>query len=211
MAGSTNARTHRPTGGAAVGPHLVSVLEQAAIDAGADIRVNNKVVDILDEHNKVVGVEVETETGKYKIRAKAVIIATGGFGANPDIIISYKPDLAGFGTTNHAGATGDSIEWAKELGVELVDMEQIQTHPTVVPKQNIMITEAVRLPLAQDIFIMFLSGIVYNWIGCVVNSLNASVSNLAGTAISPPSSTSSIFITILRVVSDSLFEIKKVS
>lgn len=144
MAGSSNSRTHRPQGGAAVGTHLSGVLDKAARAAGVDVRVNNTVTAILNKDGKAAGVTVSTAEGSYTIEAKAVIVASGGFGANEDIIVSYQSGLAGFGTTNHPGATGDAIELVKPFDVAFVDMEQIQTHPTVVPVQNIMITEAVR-------------------------------------------------------------------
>lgn len=144
MAGSTNSRTHRPTGGAAVGAHLSAALEKAAQAAGADIRLNQEVTKIINENGKAVGVVVSTKDGEYTIKAKAVIVATGGFGANPTLVESYKPELKGFGTTNHAGATGDALTWAKDFNAALTDIEQIQTHPTVVPVKNLMITEAVR-------------------------------------------------------------------
>lgn len=144
MAGSTNSRTHRPQGGAAIGVHLVPVLEKAAKDAGVEIRYNNKVTDILEEGGKAVGVKVSSANGDYTVKAGAVIIATGGFGANPDMVVKYKADLAGFGTTNHKGATGDAFAWVEKFNAELVQMEQIQTHPTVVPSNGLMITEAVR-------------------------------------------------------------------
>lgn len=144
MAGSTNSRTHRPTGGAAVGAHLSAALEKAAKTAGADVRLNQEVTKIINENGKAVGVVVSTKDGEYTIKAKAVIVATGGFGANPTLVESYKPELKGFGTTNHAGATGDALTWAKDFNAALTDIEQIQTHPTVVPVKNLMITEAVR-------------------------------------------------------------------
>lgn len=144
MAGSTNSRTHRPTGGAAVGAYLVPVLEKVAKEKGADIRLKNKVVDIIEKDGAAVGVKVEGDNGNYTVNAKAVIIATGGFGANPDMVVSYKADLAGFGTTNHKGATGDAFEWVKKFNGVLIQMDEIQTHPTVVPGKGTMITEAVR-------------------------------------------------------------------
>ncbi len=144
MAGSTNKRTHRPQGGSAIGAHLVPVLKKAAEDAGAQLRFNAKVTDIIEENGKPAGVKVSTADGDYKITAKAVIIATGGFGANNDMVVQYKPELAGFGTTNHKGATGDAFAWIKKFDAALVQMEQIQTHPTVVPSNGLMITEAVR-------------------------------------------------------------------
>lgn len=144
MAGSTNSRTHRPQGGAAVGAHMVSVLEKAALNVGVDLRKNSKVLDIIEKDGKAAGVIVEKNGKKYKIDAKAVIIATGGFGANPDMVVRYKANLKGFGTTNHKGATGDAFAWIEKFGGQLTQMDQIQTHPTVVPANGVMITEAVR-------------------------------------------------------------------
>lgn len=142
--GSTNKRSHRPAGGAPVGSHFVSVMLKAVEKAGIDIRYNTKVSAILSKDGKAAGVTVTEGDKTYNINAKAVIIATGGFGANNDLVVSYKPDLKGFGTTNFPGATGDALAWLKPFNVALVDMDQIQTHPTVVPVKNIMITEAVR-------------------------------------------------------------------
>ena len=144
MAGSTNSRTHRPRGGAAVGSHLVPVLEAAARQAGAEIRFSSRVVDILEDEGEPVGVRVEAKAGEYTIHAKAVIIATGGFGANPDMVVAQKAELAGFGTTNHKGATGDAFAWVEKFDAALTQMDEIQTHPTVVPGNGTMITEAVR-------------------------------------------------------------------
>lgn len=144
MAGSTNSRTHRPQGGAAVGAHMVPVLEKAAVNAGVDLRKNSKVVDIIKKDGRAAGVIVEKNGKKYTISAKAVIIATGGFGANPDMVVKYKSDLKGFGTTNHKGATGDAFAWIEKFNAGLTQMDQIQTHPTVVPSNGMMITEAVR-------------------------------------------------------------------
>jgi len=92
----------------------------------------------------VTGVKVIAADGReYDIKAKAVIVATGGFGANNDMAASYVPSLKGFATTNHPGATGDGIPLAEAAGAALVDMKEIQTHPTHAPDKE-MITEAVR-------------------------------------------------------------------
>ncbi|WP_288332243.1 FAD-binding protein, partial [uncultured Porphyromonas sp.] len=60
------------------------------------------------------------------------------------MVAKYAPQLEGFITTNHVGATGDGIEMATELGAGLTDIEQIQTHPTVNPDTATMYTERVR-------------------------------------------------------------------
>lgn len=144
MAGSSNKRTHRPQGGAAVGAHLVPVLVKAAENAGAEIRLSSKVTEIIEEKGRAAGVKVSAKNGDYTIKAKAVIVAVGGFGANPDMVVSYKANLKGFGTTNHKGATGDAFDMVKKFNAALTQMDEIQTHPTVVPGNGTMITEAVR-------------------------------------------------------------------
>ena len=144
MGGSTNRRTHRPVGGQAIGSHLVPRLYASAKAAGAEIRLNSAVIDILSEDGKAAGVLVKNEAGTYKIKAKAVIIATGGFGANFNMISRYRPDLEGFATTNVKTTTGDAFEWLEKFGAKLRLMEEIQIHPTVVPNRGILITEAIR-------------------------------------------------------------------
>ncbi|MGN0729513.1 flavocytochrome c [Treponema sp.] len=144
MAGSTNRRTHRPQGGSAVGSNIIPVLEKAALASGAEIRCSSKVIDLLSKDGRPTGAVVQTDSGEYIVNAKSIIIATGGFGANPKMVSSYKPEFEGFGTTNHKGATGDAFSWVQKFNVQLTQMDEIQTHPTVVPGNGTMITEAVR-------------------------------------------------------------------
>ena len=144
MGGSSNNRTHRPTGGAPVGGHVMDVLHEKALDLGVEILLNSEVVEILESNDAVAGVAVKTAEGTYNISSSAVIIAAGGYGANNDLVASFDAALKGYGTTNHPGATGDVISFAKNFDLGYVDMNQIQTHPTVMPSNNYMITEAVR-------------------------------------------------------------------
>jgi fumarate reductase flavoprotein subunit len=138
-------RMHTAPQGAAVGSYLMGIFEENVKKLGIDVRLNTKAVEILSEGNKATGIVVETSEGqKYTINAKAVVIASGGFGANKEMVTKYKPELMDFGTTNQPGATGDAFGMIGKLDVALVDMEQIQTHPTVVPVKNEMITEGVR-------------------------------------------------------------------
>lgn len=146
MAGATNYRTHRPTGGAAVGAHVVDTLKVAAEKEKVDLRLWNEAKEIvLDKEGNVSGVKATNKEGKeYIINTKAVVIAAGGFSANQEMVVNYKADLKGFATTNHNGATGDGIVLGEGVGADLVDMKEIQTHPTVVPEKAVMVTEAVR-------------------------------------------------------------------
>ncbi|MDK2925638.1 MAG: fumarate reductase flavoprotein subunit [Bacillota bacterium] len=144
--GSTNPRTHAPEGGAPVGPVIIRTLEKAAKEQGIQILTDTEATEILtDGKGTVTGVKaVSKDKGELVIKAKAVIVATGGFGADPEMVAQYNPALKGFDTTNHPGATGDGIKMATAIGAATVQMENIQTHPTVVPHKGILITEAVR-------------------------------------------------------------------
>ena len=146
MGGSSVKRTHRPKGGLAIGPHLVKVLCDEAVGKGVEIRTGNTVLDVLmSSEGKACGVRVGQSGGPdYTIRAGAVIIATGGFGANLSMVSLYCPKLSGFSTVNHIGATGDAFPWVEKFGAELYQMDKIQTHPTVDVRNSLMITEAVR-------------------------------------------------------------------
>ena len=145
MAGASQPRTHRPTGGALVGPEVVKTLYNAAKARQIDMRMNTQATKILMKDGKVTGIQVTNKKdGTYTIHAKAVVDAAGGFGANNDLVSKYVPRLKGFATTNHPGATGDGLVLAEKAGAQLIDMTEIQTHPTVVPKVGEMITEAVR-------------------------------------------------------------------
>ena len=143
--GQSAKRTHRPTGGAAVGPNIVAALSKTAENEKIDIRKGTKAIEIVKTKNKIVGVKVREIDGKeYTIKAKAVIVATGGFGANAQMVEKYNPKLKGFGSTNNPAIVGDGIVMVEKVGGALVDMKEIQTHPTVVHNKTNMITEAVR-------------------------------------------------------------------
>ncbi len=139
--GQSVKRIHRPTGGVAVGPVVVSGLTKVLDKEKIDYRTSDKAVEILKTGNKVSGVKVSGANGDYTIKAKVVI---GGFGANAEMVEKYNPNLKGFGTTNSPAILGEGIEMVQKVGGDLVDMKEIQTHPTVVHKKPYMITESVR-------------------------------------------------------------------
>lgn len=144
--GASVKRIHRPSDTSAVGPMLVTTLNEELEALGIPVFLQTKAEHILvDENGAVYGVEATDRNGNTMgIKCKAVVLATGGFGANSELVVKYQPGLAGFCTTNHFGATGDGIVMAEELGAGLTDIEQIQTHPTVNPETTDMYTEGVR-------------------------------------------------------------------
>ena len=73
-----------------------------------------------------------------------MVLAAGGFSANPEKVAFYRPEFKGMTTSNQPGATGDGLELGNKAGAELKDMKEIQIHPTVAAGSRILITEAVR-------------------------------------------------------------------
>ena len=146
MAGASAYRTHRPTGGAAVGAHISKVLRQNVADRKMDLRVNSKVLRVLkDSNGRVEGVLVSGKhSGVYVIKAKVVVMTAGGFSANADKVAALRPEFKGMTTSNQPGATGDGMDLGAQVGGQLKDMKEIQIHPTVAAGSRILITEAVR-------------------------------------------------------------------
>ena len=149
--GASVKRIHRPVNDegktVSVGAYTVPLLE-AACRGRDNLALLTDVTAtklLTNEAGAVIGVEAQGKAGnKVTVNAKAVILATGGFGANLDMVVQYKPDLAGFMTTNAAGIQGQGILMATEIGAATVDMEQIQIHPTVQADTASLITEGLR-------------------------------------------------------------------
>ncbi len=148
--GASVKRIHRPLNEAgqtvSVGTYLVPILEKNLSDRGIEVLLNTTAEQIvLNEAGEAVGVIAKGKTGEtITVNAKAIVLATGGFGANLDMVSSYKPELKGFMTTNAVGIQGQGILMAEEAGAALVDMEQIQIHPTVQVDTSALITEGLR-------------------------------------------------------------------
>ena len=142
--GATNKRIHAPEDGSGVGAYLVTRFLNKIDELGINVMYNTKATSLMTLEGKVVGVKAEGPDAYYTINAKAVILATGGFGNNQEMIVNYRNDLLGTVTTSAPGITGDGIEMAEEVGADLVDIEQIQLHPTVEQGTSMLITESVR-------------------------------------------------------------------
>ena len=143
--GASVNRIHAPEDGSGVGGFLVDRFSAKLEELGVEILYNTAATELLtDSEGKICGVKADGEDCSYTFNCKAVILATGGFGANEEMYTQYRPDLKGTVTTNAPGATGDGILMAQALGADLVDIEQIQLHPTVEQTTSILITESVR-------------------------------------------------------------------
>ena len=148
--GASVKRIHRPVDAegktVSVGSYMIPLLEENCEKAGVQILLNTTANEILtDANGAAVGVKATGASGEtVTVNAKAVVLATGGFGANLDMVVKYKPELKGFMTTNAPGIQGQGIEMAQAIGAATVDMDQIQIHPTVEANTAALITEGLR-------------------------------------------------------------------
>jgi flavocytochrome c len=97
------------------------------------ILYDTKATELITRNGRVTGVKASGPDTDYTFTAiKAVVIATGGFGANKELRQQYNtqwPDLTSAGTTNHPGATGDGLVMAEAVGADFAGMDYIQLLP----------------------------------------------------------------------------------
>ena len=99
---------------------LFHAVEKIAEGLGVKIRLNSKVTELVTEGGAVTGVKVEDETSKYTLNAKKVILASGGFSRNSELIKKYAPDYTAAFPFTCAGSTGDGFMLTEKLGVQIV-------------------------------------------------------------------------------------------
>ena len=148
--GASVKRIHRPVNAegktVSVGSYMIPLLQENCEKAGVKMMLDTTATEILtDANGAAVGVKATGASGEtVTVNTKAVVLATGGFGANLDMVVKYKPELKGFMTTNAPGIQGQGIEMAQAIGAATVDMDQIQIHPTVEANTAALITEGLR-------------------------------------------------------------------
>ncbi len=149
--GASVKRIHRPVNAegkvVSVGAYTVPLLEEASkARDGITLLTDTTATKILtNDQGAACGIVATGKSGNtVTVNAKAVVLTSGGFGANLEMVVKYAPQLDGFMTTNAAGIQGQGILMAQELGAATVDMEQIQIHPTVQADTASLITEGLR-------------------------------------------------------------------
>lgn len=144
--GQTVMRTHQATGGAAFGPYVTNVVYQAARKRSVAIRSRSRVRELIRRPDGAIGgVLVEDARGNaYTIEAKAVVVASGGYGNAPDRLARIRPDLGRFTSTGQPGTTGDALDFVSAAGGDIYDLDLVQIHPTQAYGTKTLISETVR-------------------------------------------------------------------
>ncbi|CAB4252096.1 similar to Saccharomyces cerevisiae YEL047C Soluble fumarate reductase, required with isoenzyme Osm1p for anaerobic growth [Maudiozyma barnettii] len=138
LGGHSVPRTHRSSGKLPPGFEIVSTLSKYLKNLAetkpelVKIQLDSKVTDItINDEREVTGVQYEDNEGnKHTIDTSYVVFCSGGFGFSKDMLKRYAPDLINLPTTNGSQTTGDGQNILEKLGADMIDMNQIQVHPT---------------------------------------------------------------------------------
>ncbi len=103
---------------------------QAALEARPEIevRLENRGTELVVEDGKVVGALVEANGETKRIGAKAVVLATGSYNSNHDIISAVHPANSVFQTSMMPGSTGSGLIMATAVGAGTNNLDQIQCY-----------------------------------------------------------------------------------
>ena len=118
------------------GTEFIAKFQAKANELGIPVITNMKAEELIkDKDGRVVGVKATMDGAEYTFNAKGgVVLATGGFGANPEMVKKYNPKIdERFKTTDAPGTTGEALYMAERAGAQLVNMGYIQTYPICDP------------------------------------------------------------------------------
>lgn len=123
------------------GTEFITKFQAKADELGIPVITNMKAEELIkDKSGRVVGVKATMNGANYTFNAKGgVVLATGGFGANPEMVKKYNPKIdERFKTTDAPGTTGEALYMAERAGAQLVNMGYIQTYPICDPISGVI-------------------------------------------------------------------------
>jgi flavocytochrome c len=98
----------------------------------AELIKKARVVEVLKEDNKAIGVVYEADGEKTTVYGP-VVLATGGYAADfteDSLLKKHRPDVYDLASTNGQHATGDGQKMLMAIGANGIDMDKVQVHPT---------------------------------------------------------------------------------
>ena len=107
-------------------------MEARAKELGVDIRTSTKGLDLIIENGIAKGVKVQNKNNFYDIKSKAVIVATGGFSANPELLAKYAPGTEELQHSNQISATGDFIPVFEKNNLQLANLDVMNLIPFIL-------------------------------------------------------------------------------
>ena len=149
--GTKEFRSYRPNRPRGTG--YIHALGEASLKAGVSIELGCTAVDIyhVPETRQVLGVLIEKDGRSFSVRARrGIVLATGGFGANAEMLRRYAPELSALQHDSTPGATGDGHRLAERAGADLVNMQFVE----IVPGGPVSIPYVIRLDIYPDRMVM---------------------------------------------------------
>lgn len=117
------------------GAKLIEVLNKNALDSGVKIQCDTRAYELIIEDGTVIGAMAEDKNGTvYEIKAQAVLLATGGYGGNPEML-NHVGEAIYYGVS---GIEGDGHIMAEKAGAKMVNMGGIAMKPV-----NLEVVEGV--------------------------------------------------------------------
>lgn len=107
-------------------------MEAQAAKLGVEVRSGTKGLDFVFDGDRVVGVSVQHKNESYNIMADAVILATGGFSQNKELLAQYAPGYEVLNSSNQIGATGDFVPLFEKYGFQTENMDKIRVIPGIL-------------------------------------------------------------------------------
>ncbi|WP_034601283.1 FAD-binding protein [Clostridiisalibacter paucivorans] len=131
-------KTHMAEEDEYAGEHIHDKLEEKIKELDIDVRTGNKGTDLIIEDGKATGVKVQCKEGTYDIYADAVVIATGGFSNNKELLAKYKPGVENLMTSNQMGTTGDFIPVFEKYNFKIANMDDMKIfNPAMVKNREL--------------------------------------------------------------------------
>jgi len=127
-AGGTFVATSREVG--KMGQSITAALMAEVYKAGVDVRIGDAATELITRDGAICGVKVKNDAGEYTLEAPAVVLATGGFGANNAMVAECQPSLKGYANSCTIGASGDGQNMAVAVGGQLGNMQHIRVNFT---------------------------------------------------------------------------------
>jgi len=103
------------------GMGVIDTLKKSAESLGVQIYTETKGTELILEKGKVTGIKALKEGQEVTIKANSVVLTTGGFSHNEEMMKEYVPEFVGMKSTSASGNTGDGITMALAAGAALYE------------------------------------------------------------------------------------------
>ena len=162
------------------GATLMTRLVQVANDLGADFLGQSLVCELwINSEDRVLGVGYQRPDGAIEhLACRELLLACNGFGGNTDMVKELLPEMANAVFAGHQGNDGTAIQWGRQLGLQMGDLDAYQGHGSWVTPQGALMTWA---------FIME-GGVQVNALGQRFNDETGGYSEAAVHVLSQPGS-----------------------